>query len=140
MKTKLEMAHEHAMTYMSDFMGDLDTLVSKSWQYADKMQAEADKREIKPFREEGYSLPPKRPFFKPKEWQPDWSQAADGYDWWAMDADGNSCFFSYEPYFVDDSDYWADYYTHYQDGRAEIVNGAFDYKGDWRESLRKRPE
>lgn len=46
MKTKLEMAHEWYMKH-SESPSFMDTEVEQAWQYADEMQAEADKREDK---------------------------------------------------------------------------------------------
>lgn len=44
MKTKLEMAHEWFMKH-SESPSFMYTEVEQAWQYADAMQAEADKRE-----------------------------------------------------------------------------------------------
>lgn len=49
MKTKLEMAHEWAMKIIEGNVrvADASDLLERAWQYADAMQAEADKRESK---------------------------------------------------------------------------------------------
>ena len=48
MKTKLEMAHDYAMKHIQEGWDiNYDVLVVDAWQYADAMQAEADKRENK---------------------------------------------------------------------------------------------
>ena len=46
MKTKLEMAHEWAMKIIEGNVRAANTsdLIERAWQYADAMQAEADKR------------------------------------------------------------------------------------------------
>ena len=45
MKTKLEMAHDYAMKHIQEGWDiNYDVLVVDAWQYADAMQAEADKR------------------------------------------------------------------------------------------------
>ena len=46
MKTKLEMAHEYAMKHGdAETVGSRQNMVKYAWDYADAMQAEADKRE-----------------------------------------------------------------------------------------------
>ena len=50
MKTKLEMAHDYAMKHIQEGWDiNYDVLVVDAWQYADAMQAEADKREPSEF-------------------------------------------------------------------------------------------
>ena len=45
MKTKLEMAHEYAIALInSDSEMQFDKIIRLCWDYADAMQAEADKR------------------------------------------------------------------------------------------------
>ena len=45
MKTKLEMAHEYAIALInSDCEMQFDKFIQLCWNYADAMQAEADKR------------------------------------------------------------------------------------------------
>ena len=50
MKTKLEMAHDWMMSHDDGSMS-IEVVVFKAWQYADAMQAEADKRAHKEPRE-----------------------------------------------------------------------------------------
>ena len=76
---KLQMAHEYAIALInSDCEMQFDKFIQLCWNYADAMQAEADKRVVK--------LPDV--FFDTKqneEWQPDWSQApawANYFDEW----------------------------------------------------------
>ena len=45
MKTKLEMAHEFMLAMIKAGCSDGPELLERAWQYADAMQAEADKRE-----------------------------------------------------------------------------------------------
>ena len=115
MKTKLEMAHE----YLLRFSG---TTVADAWKYADAMQAEADKREQQKQNEHVFETI--------NEWQPDWSQAPDWAKWWVVDKDGESAWCEEKP-IVSDSDFW-----YGKEGNAP----SFGYTGDWRNSLRKRPE
>ena len=95
------------------------------------MQAEADKRAVK--------LPDV--VFDTKqneEWQPDWSQAPEWANWWAVDknlearwilsADG-------EPYIGMDESKWFSF------GRFNSkTSPSFNYAGNWQDSLRKRPQ
>lgn len=97
MRTKLEMAHEYAMKHIQEGWDiNYDVLVVDAWQYADAMQAEADKREKeeaaqrrKEIREmlnapntfverEGQHFDDVadacKTYGSSDEWQPDWSQ------------------------------------------------------------------
>lgn len=129
MKTKLEMAHEWYMKH-SESPSFMYSEVEQAWQYADAMQAEADKREKEEQNEH---------VFEAIDWQPDWSQAPD----WATH------FFCERDY----DDRLNGYFSEDQRGisiNSEIdgFNGygrvcsceTFNYQGDWRNSLRKRPK
>ena len=176
MKTKLEMAHEWMMKHDDGSMS-VEVVVFKAWQYADAMQAEADKRENKTRPEvlmvvqqtfiNGIEQPryatsmgdqkrtPKVSRFersdavkevlsraenmgliKPKadkEWQPDWSQAPDGYNWFVVGGRSGKGFFCLvEPSIVKDH-YWFV-------GEDCLSVDKHNYQGDWRNSLRKRPQ
>ena len=129
MKTKLEMAHEYALQLSKNpsvtaTHNDKD-IASRAWAYADAMQAEADKRE-----EEKQS---KHVFETIEEWQPDWSQAPEWANWWAMDADRDCYWFENKPETM--SVTWLPF-----DASDVKPTPSFGYTGDWRESLRKRPE
>lgn len=183
MKTKLEMAHEWAMKHgNAETVGSRQNMVKYAWNYADAMQAEADRRENKTRPEvlmavqqtfiNGIEQPryatsmgdqkrtPKVSRFersdavkevlsraenmgliKPKavdEWQPDWSQAPDGYDWWAMDGfSGVANWYKSEP-FLDDDD--TDEWNVVLSIATYREAPSFGHTGDWRESLRKRPK
>lgn len=66
---KLKLAHEFSMKLVGNPttpLKDMDSIIAASWQYADAMQAEAEKREPKGL-----------PEALREEWQPDWSQAPD---------------------------------------------------------------
>ena len=106
MKTKLEMAHE----YLLRFSG---ATVADAWQYADAMQAEADKRENEEQSEHVFEAI--------KEWQPDWSQAprCDVVSW-DINEHGQA------RWIASDNGYY--------------LAPSFGYTGDWRNSLRKRPK
>ena len=168
MKTKLEMAHEYAMKHIQEGWDiNYDVLVVDAWQYADAMQAEADKR-IKAKAEKDAEK--SKVFFEkltknedgsckhfhttlnrgecfdcgeklnmadsPQlEWQPDWSQAPDDATYWTMRQDGKCLWWKGKPLFDGSCFYDAV-------GICHTVGYApsFGYTGDWRNSLRKRPE
>ena len=61
---KLKMAHQMACAMMASNDGyTIGGAIECAWEYADAMQAEADKRN----------------YVGGGEWQPDWSQAPDGF-------------------------------------------------------------
>ena len=123
---KAKMAHEWAMKHgKSDTIGDRLNMVRYAWGYADAMQAEADKRAVK--------LPDVFFDTKPsKEWQPDWSQAPEWAKYFAMDEDGEFYYFEESPSM--DVRSW-------QPRSHGELGETFDhgYKGNWQDSLRKRP-
>lgn len=118
MKTKIEMAHEYAIALInSDCEMQFDKFIRLCWNYADAMQAEADKRLSEVECKE--------------DWQPDWSQAPNRAMYWAMDGCGQCNWYEREP----------EVYGSQWDfgGVIEQADTGYDYQGDWRESLRKRP-
>lgn len=147
MKTKLEMAHEWYMKY-SESPSFMNTEVEMAWQYADAMQAEADKRgeeEIDKWSDELSNIL-KLSKFKPlelqpdsKEWQPDWSQAPEWANWWAMDKSGQGIWHNLEPSRDQSVAEWVIDFSGGSDFSYK-VSPDFNYTGDWRDSLRKRPQ
>ena len=141
MKTKLEMAHEWAMKHgNAETVGSRQNMVKYAWEYADAMQAEADKREPSGFPNVlrgacGEIVAVK---VDDKEWQPDWSQAPEWANWWAMDENKNTRWIYSEleqPYTSDAYLRW------FAVGRFDSEDApSFGYTGDWRNSLRKRPQ
>ena len=153
MKTKLEMAHEWIMKHDDGSMS-VEVVVFKAWQYADAMQAEADKRERKERTDvlltkdkDGNCLHFHHEFGHKKcmdcgasleEWQPDWSQAPDNdVQYFAVDEDGQGGWYITKPTLCSDHWYWSEW--------GERLNKydhapSFGYTGDWRNSLRKRPK
>lgn len=117
---KLEMAHE----YLLRFSG---ATVADAWAYADAMQSEADKREKEQQSEHVFEAI--------EEWQPDWSQAPDVATHWTMRQDGKCLWWKGKPLFDGSCFYDAV-------GICHTVGYApsFSYTGDWRDSLRKRPQ
>ena len=138
MKTKLEMAHDYLRDIVSNWEYD-DSFdpVAEAWQYADAMQAEADKRKPSGFPNVlrgacGEIVAVK---VDDMEWQPDWSQAPDTATHWTMRTDGKCLWWKGKPLFDGSCFYDAV-------GICHTVGYApsFGYTGDWRNSLRKRPQ
>ena len=78
---------------------------------------------------------------KPKavdDWQPDWSQAPEWANWWAMDENKNTRWIYSQleqPYISDIFLKWCAV------GMFDSADApSFGYTGDWRDSLRKRPK
>jgi len=136
MKTKLEMAHEWAVELLRSGYHS-DDIISCAWQYADAMQAEADKRENKETCDKSLNIDSKE--LNVEEWQPDWSQAPEWANWWAMDKNGKGFWHSLTPS-RDQS--MADWVVDFSSGIdfSYKVSPDFNYTGDWRNSLRKRPK
>ncbi len=156
MKTKLEMAHEW---YLKHLEAHESASVHGAWQYADAMQAEAEKRKPKEPRETHKNLaefsmypeydasinypPDAWVMYKgekrlavsidiKKEWQPDWSQAPDDCRFFCVASDGGYGFFTnLEPEFMGD---------YFYIGCEGLMTENHGYTGDWRNSLRKRPK
>lgn len=130
MKTKLDLAHDHIGRILEHDNSDdiykmsLEKLVGYGFDYADAMYAEMEKREDK-------SRPDVLKFAKiDSEWSPNWSQAPENAVAWAMDSDGCTKWHSVKPTIR--RNYWVRYCD-------PIDAPSFNYKGDWRESLRERP-
>ena len=121
---KAKMAHDYAIEMLK--RGDPERSIAfDAWTLADAMQAEADKRAVK--------LPDV--FFdtnQNEEWQPDWSQAPEWAKYFAMDEDGGFYYFEESPFMAVRS---------WQPQPHGELDETFDhgYKGNWQDSLRKRP-
>ena len=157
MKTKLEMAHEYAIALInSDCEMQFDKFIRLCWNYADAMQAEADKRECKERTDvlltkdkDGNCLHFHHEFGHKKcmdcgasleEWQPDWSQAPDSLvKYFAVDKNGRGGWFISKPTLCSDHWYWSDFEERVDNDNYDYAP-SFGYTGDWRNSLRKRPE
>ena len=129
---KAKMAHDWAMKYGKvDSNYNRENTVQLAWDYADAMQAEADKRVVK--------LPDI--FFNTKpneEWQPDWSQAPEWAEYFAVNGDNTGAWMrsiDKPPYAGDPYDQWFCYGRLYRNEKAP----SFNYQGKWQDSLRKRP-
>ena len=134
---KLQMAQEYALKMLENLnpmqidKPTRDGIAYECFELAEAMLVENDKRVVK--------LPDV--FFdtnKNEEWQPDWSQAPEWANWWAMDENKNTRWIYSEleqPYTGDAYLRW------FAVGRFDSEDApSFGYTGDWRESLRKRPQ
>lgn len=119
------MAHEWFMSMVA--VGE-PAKIKDAWAYADAMQAEADKCLIKD-EYKGLNSITK---LNAEEWQPDWSQAPKNLIYFAVDENGSGWFFNGRPR-INDDDCWVC-------GDYSVELKYHGYKGDWRNSLRKRPE
>lgn len=140
-------------------MSDISDCATDAWLLADAMQAESDKRKVvgvpDVIREsrsltkdkDGNCLHFHHEFghrrcmdcgASLKAWQPDWSQApTDDITHWSKEGDGVCTWWIGEPTLADDC------HCENNFGSGCSVFGDapdFGYKGDWRDSLRKRPE
>ena len=137
MKTKLELAHDYLLKLIESqglhiYQSDID----RCFDIADMVQAEAEKRKTSEspdvLREVCVEVSTVK--VDNMEWQPDWSKAPDWAVAWTTDS-AECLWWSYTPWFknnfwfVDDSISW----------KCDDAP-SFDYKGDWRDSLRKRPQ
>lgn len=127
MKTKLEMAMQMivAEVRMVGITSIDNDKVIDAWNLADAMQAEADNRE-----KEKQS---KHVFEAIDEWQPEWSQAPEWANFLVMSFKGTAYWHSSEP--RPSGAGWVDG-GHCDLAHLDCYHGA----GDWRNSLRKRPE
>lgn len=119
---KLKMAHDYALEMAKQGI-PLKSCKELGWKYADAMQAEADKRECK-----------ERPEVLKEEWQPDWSQAPEWANYIAVYSDYcNAGYFEKEPKII------SGYTWGGTDGKS-LLTPIPVYAGNWKESLRKRPQ
>ena len=127
---KLQMAQEYALKMLENLnpmqidKPTRDGIAYECFELAEAILAENDKRVVK--------LPDV--FFdanKNEEWQPDWSQAPEWADWWAIDKDLVSFWHEDKPKF--------DEIEFYQCGMF-CDAPRFNYQGNWQDSLRKRPQ
>ena len=121
MKTKMKLAHEYMQNTLNllrkhDIPYDFESLIDESYEYAEAMIAEEDKRTNQ----------------TQEEWQPDWSEAPEWAKWWVMTSKGVPIWIDSEPKISDNDFYWCL-------PRGNIEAPSFYYQGDWKESLRERP-
>ena len=158
MKTKIDMAHDYAMALVlsPDFDDDmsLSAFVKHVWKYADKMQAEEDKRKVSGVPdalltkdENGNCTHFHTTFGRgecfdcgknlKEEWQPDWSQAPKHMNYFFMNKDGSKYWTVNKPDKPNLTEHVINFFE--CGGDCYSYASSQDYKGDWRESLRKRP-
>lgn len=97
---------------------DSDTAAA-CWDLAEAMQAQVDKR--------------KAPEPDLDTWQPDWSLAPQGYDWFYKDSNGDLVFTTKKPVIHKKLNAWVVV------GHADFFEYDIDCPIDWRSSLRQRP-
>jgi len=146
MKHKMDMAHEMALEIVK-LRPELMAwqVADRAWEYADAMYAEAEKREKaeaaqkrKEIREilndaKTFIEREGQHFDDVEEWQPDWSQAPEWAVAWTYDK--NAVLWWSEVPEIHKNIWFID------DGVWQCVDApSFNYQGDWRESLRRRPQ
>lgn len=109
---KLKLAHDHMMAMIKAGCPDGIDLLLRAWDYADAMQAEADKRK-----------PSGLPEALREEWQPDWSQAPETAIAWKMQSESHAAWIHNKSL---------------SDFECSIAP-TFNYQGNWQDSLRERP-
>ncbi|MEG0198312.1 MAG: hypothetical protein RR676_14170 [Acinetobacter sp.] len=121
---KMKLAHEFMMKKMeTETIDNHWELFYSSWRYADAMQAEAEKRKPSGLPEALKDDP-----FKGLYPLIDWNKYGKGLYFWAMDENGRAFWHNRKPKI--NGGKWDSYHKH----RAS----SFNYKGNWRESLRER--
>lgn len=117
---KLKLAHDYFMKHGNSTY--LETDIAEAWEYADRMIEQEHLREDKTRPE----------VLLDREWQPDWSQAPEWSNYWAIDFHRVARWYSDEPSATKD-----DFTLSKLDDKWNFAP-TFGYQGDWRESLRKR--
>ena len=134
---KLDMAHDYLKVLLTqNTRRTVGEAVETAYALADAMQAEVDKRKSKPelpSLQQTFINGVEQPRYAPtcEEWQPDWSQAPEWANWWAIDKDLVSFWHEDKPKF--------DEIEFYQCGMF-CDAPRFNYQGNWQDSLRKRPQ
>ena len=146
MKTKIDMAHDYAMLHMMmDRYKDVDDLEVVQWanDYVDALEADANKREKaeaeikraemrKLLNADNTFVEKEGQHFDDVNFEPDWSQAPDGYNRFVVGSDHGIGFFTdIEPELIDQEYFYVGH-------NAKVVDN-HNYQGDWKDSLRKRP-
>lgn len=125
---KLESAQRFAEIMLEHLYRNGSTIDSKeisekAFILADAMQSEADKRQANTTIAS---------HVESNEWQPDWSQAPKGFNRFVVGSDGGYGFFTnMEPKLQG---------TFWFVGSDGIAIKDHGYKGNWQDSLRKRPQ
>lgn len=135
---KLEMAHDYLKVLLTQNTSrTVGEAVETAYALADAMQAEADKRNNKEPCDKNIGLDSS--VLKPSnsmelEWQPDWSQAPEWANYIAVYSDCcNASYFEKEPKII------SGYTWGGTDGKS-LLTPIPVYAGNWKDSLRKRPQ
>lgn len=96
---------------------DAEGISIYAYEIADAMQAESDKRKPKGLPEVLF--------------EPDWSQAPERAEYWTMNDDGKAQWHFSKP-FLPAFGFWAS-------AEHSVYAPSFNYQGNWKDSLRKRP-
>lgn len=129
---KAKLAHEWFMGMVS---AKAPATVTTAWRYADAMEAEYNKRKQAKAEKDAEDA---KVFFdklivadSPQlDFQVDWSVSPQSANYWAMDENTCCNWYGKEPDVVGDQ---------WDFGNVLKFAPPFDYKGDWKDSLRKRP-
>ena len=116
----------------------IEQMVLYAWECVDLMQAEADKRKVVGVPEalqQTFVNDVEQPRYAPQVFKIDWSLAHGDSKYWAVDENGEANWYQKKPYI----DYDEFNYEFDIDGSSHYKAPSFDYKGDWRDSLRGRP-
>lgn len=129
----MKLAHDYFMKHGRNSSW-MESDVIDAWQYADAMQAEAEKREQQEqnkLKQEQQNHHDELISIGLEEWQPDWSQAPDNAKYWAMDGCGQCNWYAIKPEVCG---------NHWDFGRViEQAHTGYGYQGKWQDSLRERP-
>lgn len=143
---KLQMAHEWALVFTQqnkDLSMAAKTVSAWAFEYADAMQAEADKREKEKqekLKQDQQNHHDDLVSIGLEEWQPDWSQSPEWANWWAIGSLTKQGIWSEakpNSVKINGAYYWE--VTSPIGDEHLSVAPSFNYQGDWRDSLRKRP-
>ena len=104
-------------------LNEVDIMAERCFKLAEAMQAEAEKRKPTP------NADPMRKV-REAEWQPDWSQAPSWANWYLSFEGGNSMWLENRPIIGISRAVCT--------GKSSDAP-SFNYHGDWKDSLRKRP-
>lgn len=133
---KLKLAHDYAVALInSDCEMQFDKFIQLCWNYADAMQAEAEKRnkaeaekkrkEIREMLNAPNTFVERegQHFDEVEEWQPDWNQAPETAIAWKMQSESHAVWIHNKS--LSDFEY--------------SVAPTFNHQGNWQDSLRERP-
>lgn len=122
---KLALAHSYMVEYVkNNGLEVTDLEVRCAFDIAEAMLEENEKRRDKT-----------RPAVL-DEFQVDWSQAPEGFNWWAKDAGGYCAWHRLKPELIDE-----EFFAQREDGDSGLTfkkAPSFNYQGNWKDSLQER--